>query len=100
MSTDLEPRVTSYLHDVLARHPCVESAVLFGSRAKGTARASSDVDLALAGRVSPLELARIIGELEDLPLPIRFDVHALERLTHEGLREHIARVGVRVYARP
>jgi hypothetical protein len=54
----------------------------------------------LAGRVSPLELARIIGELEDLPLPIRFDVHALERLTHEGLREHIARVGVRVYARP
>ncbi len=99
MSADLDPRVTSYLRDVLARHPCVESAVLFGSRVKGTARPSSDVDLALAGRVSPLELARIAGELEDLPLPLRFDVHALERLTHEGLLDHIARVGVRVYAR-
>jgi predicted nucleotidyltransferase len=89
----LEPRVASCLHDVLARHPCVESALLFGSRAKGTARASSDVDRALAGNVSPLELARITGELEELPLPIRFDVHALER------RDHLARVGVRVYAR-
>lgn len=39
--------------DLRPRHPCVESAVLFGSRVKGTARPSSDVDLALAGRVSP-----------------------------------------------
>jgi predicted nucleotidyltransferase len=95
----LEPRVAGLLRDVLARHPCVEAAVLFGSRAKGTSRPASDVDLALAGTVSPLELARIAGELEELPVLLRFDVHALDRLTHEGLRAHIARVGVRVYAR-
>jgi predicted nucleotidyltransferase len=95
----LAPRVVALVRDVLARHPGVREAVLFGSRAKGTAKPSSDVDLALLRDVPPLELARIAGELDELPLPLRFDVQALDRIAHEGLREHIARVGVRVYAR-
>ncbi|MCB9731987.1 MAG: nucleotidyltransferase domain-containing protein [Deltaproteobacteria bacterium] len=33
------------LRAVLARHPAVTGAVLFGSRAKGTAGPASDVDL-------------------------------------------------------
>lgn len=95
----LEPRVVALVCDVLARHPAVSEAVLFGSRARGNAKRSSDIDLALLGEFPPLELARIAGELEELPLPLRFDVQALDRIAHEGLREHLARVGVRVYAR-
>ena len=36
-------------------------------------------------------------QLEDLPLPYRFDVHALAAITHAPLLEHISRVGQVIY---
>lgn len=79
---------------VLRRHPEVTSATVFGSRAKGTHTERSDVDLAIEGDVSPLRAEAIAAELDDLPLPYRFDVLSLEHTPHETLREHIARVGI------
>jgi predicted nucleotidyltransferase len=84
------------IHSVLARHPAVTGAILFGSRAKGTASPSSDIDLALEGIDDPLQAAAIAGELEELPLPYTFDVKALAAIQSQPLREHIARVGVRI----
>lgn len=84
---------------VLARYPAVTSALLFGSRAKGTASPSSDVDLALEGVTDPLQLEAIASELDELPLPYRFDVVALATLKSEPLREHILREGIRIYGR-
>lgn len=85
------------VRDVFHRHPAVSSAILFGSRAKGTHAAWSDVDLAVAGNVTPLEAEAIAGELDDLPLPYRFDVQALDRIACRPLREHIDRVGICIY---
>ena len=85
------------LRDTLRRHPRVVGAILFGSRAKGTHSPQSDVDLAVVGNLTPLEAESIAGELEELPLPYRFEVQSLERITHEPLREHIGRVGIRIY---
>ena len=81
----------------LSRHREVSGAVLFGSRAKGTASASSDIDLAIEGIDDELRAEAISRELEDLPLPYRFDVKALATIRYPPLREHIARVGVRIY---
>lgn len=36
----------------------------------------------------------------ELPLPYRFDVHALAAITHAALLEHIARVGMVIYPEP
>lgn len=99
VTSGLEPHILEAMRRVLAAHPDVHGALLFGSRAKGTARPASDIDLALEGDLSPLELARIAGELDDLPVPLHFDVQPLARIEHEGLREHIARLGIRVYER-
>ena len=51
-------------------------AVLFGSRARGEARAASDWDIGLLGPepLPPEVVARIRGDLEDLPTLHRFDV--------------------------
>lgn len=81
---------------VLERHASVCTAILFGSRAKGTHGPQSDVDLAITG-VTPLEAEAIAGELEELPLPYRFEVQPLDRITHRPLREHIDRVGICIY---
>lgn len=94
---DLTEGQLDLIRDILARHTEVTGAVLFGSRAKGTAAPASDIDLALEGIDDPLRAEAIASELEDLPLPYRFDVIALSTIRHEPLREHIARVGVRIH---
>ncbi len=82
---------------VLSRHPEVHKALLFGSRAKATAHEGSDIDLCLDGDVSPLLSSRITSELEDLPLPYRFDVVSYRHIEHAPLKDHIRRVGIVLY---
>ncbi len=93
----LTPAQIALIRGVLARHAEVSGALLFGSRAKGTAAPSSDIDLALEGIDDPLQAEAIAGELEELPLPYRFDVIALAALRHAPLLAHIRRVGVRIH---
>ena len=85
------------IRTVLARHSEITGAILFGSRAKGTAQPASDIDLALEGIDDPLQAEAIAGDLEELPLPYRFDVQALAAIRHRPLLEHIERVGVRIH---
>ena len=85
--------------DVFACHETISSAVLFGSRAKGTAAPESDIDVALYGVTEPLEAQAIAAELEALPLPYRFDVLAYACIKHPPLVEHINRVGIEIYHR-
>jgi predicted nucleotidyltransferase len=98
-----DPLVASELQlvlSVLRQHPEIESAILFGSRAKGTHSERSDVDLALTGSLGALGAEAIATELEELPLPYRFDVHDLGAITHAPLLEHIGRVGMVIYPEP
>jgi len=93
----LAPRALELIRSVLARHPEVTGGILFGSRAKGTAHPASDIDLALEGIADPLQAEAIANELEELPLPYKFDVKALAAIRHRPLLEHIERVGVRIH---
>ncbi|MAE71899.1 MAG: hypothetical protein CME06_15710 [Gemmatimonadetes bacterium] len=93
----LEPAELTLVRSILERHPAVTGALLFGSRAKGTAARASDIDLALEGVLDPLRASAVGAELEALPLPYRFDVVALAEIAHGPLLEHIERVGIRIY---
>jgi predicted nucleotidyltransferase len=70
---------------------------VFGSRAKGTHAAHSDVDLAVWGNLSPLEAQTIAAELDDLPLPFSYDVQVFDSVKSSALRDHIERVGISIY---
>jgi len=94
--TSLTSHELDLIREVLRHHPDVTGAILFGSRAKGTASPSSDIDLALEGITDPLLVEAIAQELDELPLPYHFDLKALAAIRHQPLREHIARVGVRI----
>jgi uncharacterized protein len=56
------------LREVLAADPHVAYALLFGSRARGSAHAASDVDVAIGvtggRRLAPLELGDLVSRLE------------------------------------
>ncbi len=86
------------IQQVLASHPEVEAAILYGSRALGRHRPTSDIDLTLIGpAISAAAIARIDAELDDLLLPWVIDLSALSAIRHPALLAHIERVGVELY---
>jgi predicted nucleotidyltransferase len=93
----LTPAEVALLETVFRCHPEITRVEIFGSRAKGTHTSRSDIDLAIWGRVSALRAEAIADELEELPLPYRFDVLRFEAIESAALREHIERVGLPVY---
>ncbi len=84
--------------NVLRKHPAVEEALLYGSRAKGNFRPASDIDLALKGSdISWQEFHQIECEIDDLLLPWKTDLSVYHHLDNDELKQHIARVGVRLF---
>jgi len=98
MNHGLTAGTVAQIHEVLARFPEVEKAVLYGSRAKGSYKLGSDVDLTLVGAAMTSNiLGQIRGELEDGPLPYTFDISILAQITQTDLLDHIRRVGMVFY---
>lgn len=79
----------------LLKNQNIHKIVLFGSRAKGTFKDGSDVDIALKG--ADLKLVDIINvslEIDKLFLPYKFDFVIYDRIKEKTLIEHIDRVGI------
>ncbi|MEM9832535.1 MAG: nucleotidyltransferase domain-containing protein [Bacteroidota bacterium] len=99
------PEVTyRSLQDYFHQQPAIWRVIIYGSRGMGTHEPASDIDLALEVEVDDTVeafflIGRIKTELEELPTPYRFDVTDLGTLKHDGLREHINRIGKVFYHR-
>lgn len=94
----LPPATLDAIRRTLAEFPSVGKAVIYGSRAKGTHRPGSDIDLALYGEALDLDtLGHIATRLDDSPIPYQVDLSIFEHIEHVGLREHIERVGQLFY---
>ncbi len=83
----------------LARQPGIRQAVLFGSRALGTFKEASDIDIALKGEgLDIFTCGSLKSRLEDeTTIPYFFDFVAYDTLTNEALRRHIDTHGVCIY---
>lgn len=97
MSIGLKDGELDLLTKVFRNYIQIEKVFLYGSRALGTFKSSSDVDLAIKGDLDTTLLARVLEELEELPLPYKFDVLDISTVTHEGLIQHIKTYGVVIY---
>lgn len=87
-------RVKAIVLDRLSGHDA--AVYLFGSRARGTPRAVSDIDVAIDAE-APLPrilLARLREDLEESTVPYRVDVVDLAECD-AGFRERVRREGVR-----
>lgn len=89
-----------FICETLAQEPAVQKAILFGSRAKGTHRPGSDIDLALVGEGLDFDvIGRLARAFEESSLPYYVDLCWLEAIEQPALREHIERVGQVLYVR-
>ena len=80
------------------KYPTIERVILYGSRAKGTFRIGSDIDITLIGdKVDKSTLNNLEIEIDDLLLAYKFDISIFHQLSNIELIEHIYRVGKVIY---
>lgn len=73
----------------------VEGILLYGSRAKGSYREFSDIDLTLIGdHITRDDLIHIIHELDELLLPYEIDLSLYKDLDYPPLLEEIRRTAI------
>lgn len=78
----------------------IDSVTLYGSRAMGTYKAGSDIDLTLKGEELNLHLLnKVSNALDDLLLPYQFDLSIYSTLQNQDIIDHIKRVGVAFYSK-
>jgi len=100
MQFGLRREIIERINEVFAKYPQIEQAILYGSRAKGNFKNGSDIDLTLKGHGLNLSLINeILIDLDDLLLPYTFDVSIFNRISSDGLVEHIKRAGKVFYER-
>lgn len=88
------------IHSVFEKHSGIKTVCLFGSRAKGTYRTGSDIDLVIMDNsLAKGEILAIETELDDLLLPYQIDLLIYEQLENQALTEHILRVDQCFYTR-
>ncbi len=99
-TVDLRARDLETLTAVFRRFPHVECVTLFGSRATGTARRASDIDLAMfAPDATDEEWFAFCEAIDEAPVIFELDVLRLDAVSSERLREKIDREGVPIYTR-
>lgn len=82
-----------HYHDIVSvfRHyPDIEKVLIFGSRAKGTHKPYSDIDLAVvAPNMDDREFSRLWNELDALELVFKLDVLHWDKLGQQKLKDSI-----------
>lgn len=97
--TGLTDNDLKLIQEAAAQYPDIEALILFGSRAKGTYRKGSDVDIAVQGTaVDDATISGLTDQLNEvLPVPYFFDVLNYNTLAEPALKAHIDRVGLVIY---
>lgn len=83
---------------VFMRFPQIERVFLYGSRARGTAKPYSDIDLTLEGSMLiAATILEIEWALDDLYLPFQFDLSIKSQIRNKDLLHHIQSEGKLFY---
>ena len=96
----LKENTITAIQSVFSKYPEIDQALLYGSRAKGTYRKGSDIDLTLLGnKLTYSLLNRIETGIDDLLLPYTVDLSLYSHIDNADLLDHIQRDGKLFYQR-
>lgn len=98
MPFGLKDKDVKLIKDILRLHTKVKETIIFGSRAMGTERPGSDIDLAVKGtNITTSDILNIKTQLDELPLAYEFDVVNYSTIKNRELIEHIDVHGISFY---
>lgn len=87
------------IRQCLETTPQISKAIVYGSRAKGTFKIGSDIDLCIIGDLDYGGLMKLENRIDDLMLPYKTDLVLKTTIDNPALLEHIERVGKLFYER-
>lgn len=88
------------INNVFNEYQNIEKVLIYGSRAKGTHKPGSDIDLVIAEKeISFSQMMEITNKLDDLLLPYKIDISQKSKISNSDLIDHINRVGKIFYQR-
>lgn len=101
MDFGLQQQDLHEITSILSKFPAIDEALLFGSRAKGTFKKGSDIDIAIKGKGINYEIVAALSFLlnEESTSPYFFDIVHFDDISEKELLEHIKRVGQCIYTR-
>ncbi|MDT0643193.1 nucleotidyltransferase domain-containing protein [Zunongwangia sp. F363] len=99
MEFGLKDHVLLKLIKVFNSFPGIEEAVIYGSRALGTYREGSDIDITLKADFNFNELIEVERKLDDLMLPYTMDLSIYQKLSNPELVTHIDTFGKQLYVK-
>ncbi|MDG1859517.1 MAG: nucleotidyltransferase domain-containing protein [Emcibacteraceae bacterium] len=98
MQYGLGKNIIRQIHNTFSKFPQIEEVFLYGSRAKGTFKTGSDIDLTLKGEGLNLKLINKISlVLDELYIPYEFDLSIYDHIENSDLLDHIKSVGIEFY---
>lgn len=90
----LPEKTINILNEFFRNYPKIQKVIIFGSRANGTYKNSSDIDFAIIGENIDFKfISHISAELDELSTPYIYDVLDYKTETNQNLRENIDRFG-------
>jgi len=97
----LDKSIIEKLNKIFAKYEEVERVCIFGSRAKGTYKKTSDIDIVLYGdKLTHTINTKIYYDIDDLYLIYKIDLINFNSLKEtDKIRESILKEGVEIYAR-
>ncbi|MGB8517123.1 MAG: nucleotidyltransferase domain-containing protein [Gallionella sp.] len=98
LNTGLSDSILNDLRRVFAAYPEIEQVLIFGSRANGTFKDGSDIDLAVfAQTMSEARFTQLWNALDALPLIFKMDVLHWDTLANQRLKDKISITGQLIY---
>ncbi|PWR71409.1 nucleotidyltransferase domain-containing protein [Methanospirillum lacunae] len=99
-TTGLSEVQISRIRSIFESYPNIHQVILFGSRAMGSHRYGSDIDIAVdSADVTLNDLLHLNALIDDLNLPFKVDLIQIQRIENPDLIDHIHRVGKILYTR-
>ena len=100
MKFGLEENIIENLIKTFEANPKVYKAIVFGSRAKGSYRPNSDIDIAIKGYDITLDdILKMSVAFDDKKIIQKIDLIDYTSIKEPALKEHIDRVGIEFYSR-
>jgi len=100
MIISVKESIKNELIRILTKYNTVEKALLFGSRARGDFKKTSDIDIAIFSKdISEKQFNLLIDEINQINTVHSIDVVHYEKLSKKALKTAIMRDGVILYER-
>ena len=94
---NLDKKTAKKIKDTILQNNKIKEVILFGSRAKGSTKSGSDIDLSLVGDdIHFKDLCEISSKLDEINLPYKIDLVNYDKISNKNLKEYIDRVGIKI----